>query len=74
MRALTKNVNEDPLCGGKYRSLKIRRACQPEDVIWENYGLTPQKRFIRKIITSIIGVILIAIGFTLISIISFFKK
>ena len=45
---------------------KIKRAKEPNDIIWENFGLTKTERFIKKLISFTITFIIIAISFGII--------
>ena len=47
-------------------SYKITRAKEPNDIIWENFGLTGAQKFIKKLISFLITFIIIAISFTII--------
>lgn len=59
-------------CKEKYKSiqnkkfygrwLKVERACQPEEIIWQNIGYSGASIFCRKFFIWIIAIILIILG------------
>lgn len=57
-----------------WNSLKIRRATQPNDVIWKNYGLSQNKKLYRRIITVCSAVALIAACFGAVTGLSYAKN
>ena len=48
---------------GKAHSLKLTSAPPPSDVIWENQGYTSSDRYLRKIVSRLVSLILIIIDF-----------
>lgn len=63
MNELIQKVNKDRWYCGKFSAYKIRRASQPTDVIWENYGLNRIQKLMRRLLTSVIAVVLIFVCF-----------
>ena len=49
-----------------YRPI-VRKAPEPSELIWENLGISPLNHFIRKSITALLTLLLLAVSFVLIS-------
>lgn len=47
------------VCG---QNVTITRAPEPDDIIWKNLGKSPKKIFIRKIMTYVLGAILLFVN------------
>lgn len=53
--------------------IKIKRASEPSDVLWENLGISKREKFKRKAFTTIIAVLLIIISFAMVISISWLQ-
>lgn len=62
MWEVIRKVTKDKFCGD-FSQFKIRRACSPTDVFWENYGLTLKEKLVRRISTNVMAMIIIVISF-----------
>jgi len=66
MKRVLKHQN-DNLCGKK---VKVKRAPEPSDVLWENLGFSANQKLKRKIFTTIMAGILVTLSFGIIIAIS----
>lgn len=52
-------ISKFMVCG---QNVTITRAPEPDDIIWKNLGKSPKKIFIRKILTYVLGAILLFVN------------
>jgi len=84
LKAINKSVNKEKVkyfakllaskqCKLKNQRIKVKRASEPSDVLWENLGVSKREKFKRKAFTTVIAAILIILSFAIVISISWLQ-